>query len=158
MNRKASVIWEGTFRQGSGTMSTESGALCELGYSHRTCVENGIGINLDELIAAALGACFSMALARELGLCGLSPERIETTVTASLEELAAGWTMTRIQLDVHAQVPGATQSEFVAAALQAKGNCSIARLLNTNVSMTASLNSGTEIFGASQGRRRTQPA
>ncbi len=52
----------------------------------------GIGTNPDELIAASLGGCFSMALSNELGLSGFHPESIETTATATLEDLAAGWT------------------------------------------------------------------
>ncbi len=80
-----------------------------------------------------------MALSNELGLCGFHPQRIETTATATLEDLAAGWTVTHIQLDVHANVPDASQSGFMDAAIAAKTNCPISRLLKTNISMTASL-------------------
>jgi osmotically inducible protein OsmC len=81
-----------------------------------------------------------MALSNELGLSGFHPERIETTATATLEDLAAGWTITRIQLDVHASVPDVSPPAFMDAALLAKRNCPIGRLLNTTISMTASLN------------------
>ena len=57
-------------------------------YSFRTRFAEGIGTNPDELIAASLGGCFSMALANELGLSGFHPERIETTATATMENLA----------------------------------------------------------------------
>ena len=80
-----------------------------------------------------------MALSNELGLCGFHPQRIETTATATLEDLAAGWTVTHIQLDVHANVPDASQAGFMDAAITAKTNCPISRLLKTNISMTASL-------------------
>lgn len=139
MNRSASVVWEGSLRDGIGAMSTESGVLFNTQYSFRTRFEEGIGTNPDELIAASLGGCFSMALAHELELAGLHSERIETTATATLEELEAGWTLTRVQLDVHAKVPRATQSHFIDAALAAKTKCPIARLLNANVSMNARL-------------------
>jgi osmotically inducible protein OsmC len=139
MNRTASVIWEGNLRQGSGKLSTESGVLFNTQYSFRTRFDEGIGTNPDELIAASLGGCFSMALSNELGLSGLHAERIDTTATATLEELAAGWTLTRIQLDVRAKVPHATQDHFIDAALAAKTKCPMARLLNTNISMTAHL-------------------
>lgn len=121
-------------------MTTASGVLSDTQYSFCTRFEEGIGTNPDELIAASLGGCFAMALSNELGLSGFHPERIETTATATMEELARGWTLTRIQLDVHAQVPSASQDDFMTAALTAKTNCPIARLLNTNISMTASLN------------------
>ena len=120
-------------------MNTESGVLNDTQYSFRTRFEEGIGTNPDELIAAALGGCFSMALSNELGLSGLHPERIETTAIATLEELKAGWTLTGIRLDVRAKVPNATQNDFIDAALAAKTKCPVARLLKTNISMIATL-------------------
>ena len=141
MERRASAIWKGSLREGNGTISTESGALQRIQYSFRTRFEYGMGTNPDELIAAALGGCFSMALSHELGLSGFHARRIDTTAVAMLEELQAGWTMTRIQLDVRAKVPGATQIHFIDAALAAKTQCPIARLLKANISMTATLDS-----------------
>ena len=82
-----------------------------------------------------------MALANELGLAGFNAERIETTATATLEQLALGWTLTRMQLDVHAKVPEVTHEHFIDAALSAKTKCPVARLLNTIISMNASLDS-----------------
>ena len=120
-------------------MTTESGVLSETQYSFRTRFAEGIGTNPDELIAASLGGCFSMALSNELGLSGLHPKSIETTATATMEDLAAGWTLTHVQLDVHATVPDASQARFMDAALAAKTNCPISRLLKTNISMTARL-------------------
>ena len=139
MNRNASAVWKGTLHEGEGTLTTESGVLAETQYSYRNSFVDGIGTNPDELIAASLGGCFSMALSNELGLAGFHPENIETTATATLEDLAAGWTVTHMQLDVHANVPDASQAHFMDAALAAKANCPMARLLKTNISMTASL-------------------
>jgi osmotically inducible protein OsmC len=140
MDRKASVIWKGSLREGTGTMSTESGVLSDTQYSFRTRFAKGRGTNPDELIAASLSGCFAMALSNELGLAGFHSKRIETTATAILEDLAAGWTLTRIDLDVRANVPDVSQAHFMSAALAAKTKCPIARLLKTNISMTASLN------------------
>jgi lipoyl-dependent peroxiredoxin len=139
MNRNAAALWKGTLHEGEGTLTTESGVLSQTQYSYRTRFAEGIGTNPDELIAASLGGCFSMALSNQLGLCGFHPQRIETVATATLEDLAAGWTLTHIQLDVHAKVPDASQTRFMDAALTAKTNCPIARLLKTNISMTAAL-------------------
>jgi osmotically inducible protein OsmC len=139
MHREASVVWQGSLRDGTGTISTESGVLSDTQYSFCTRFANGIGTNPDELIAASLAGCFSMALANELGLSGFHPERIETTATATMENLTGGWTLTRIQLEVHASVPDASQALFMGAAVAAKTNCPIARLLRTNISMIASL-------------------
>ena len=139
MNRDASAVWKGNLHEGAGTLTTESGVLAETQYSFRKRFTEGRGTNPDELIAASLGGCFSMALSNELGLCGFHPQRIETKATATLEDLAAGWTVTHIQLDVHANVPDASQAGFMDAAIAAKTNCPISRLLKTNISMTASL-------------------
>ena len=139
MNRNASAVWKGNLREGAGTLSTESGVLSETQYSYQKSFDEGIGTNPDELIAASLGGCFSMALSNELGLSGFHPTRIETIATATLEDLVAGWTVTHIQLDVRANVPDASQARFMDAALAAKTKCPIARLLNTTISMAASL-------------------
>ena len=61
MDRKASVVWEGTLREGAGTITTESGVLSNTQYSFGARFAEGIGTNPDELIAASLGGCFSMA-------------------------------------------------------------------------------------------------
>jgi lipoyl-dependent peroxiredoxin len=139
MNRNASAVWKGNLHGGEGKLTTESGVLSKTPYSNQKRFAEGTGTNPDELIAASLSGCFSMALSNELGLCGFHPESIETTTTATLEDLPAGWTVTHMQLDVHASVPDGSQPRFMDAALAAKTNCSIARLLKTNISMTATL-------------------
>jgi osmotically inducible protein OsmC len=139
MNRNASAVWKGTLRGGAGKLTTESGVLLKTQYSYLTSFSEGIGTNPDELIAASLSGCFAMALSNELGLCGFHPESIETTATATLEDLAAGWTLTHMQLDVRANVPDASPARFMAAALAAKTKSPIARLLNTTISMAARL-------------------
>ena len=139
MNRNASALWTGSLHEGEGALTSESGVLSNTQYSNRTRFDEGIGTNPDELIAASLGGCFSMALSNELGLRGFHPERIETKATATLEDLTAGRTIAHMQLDVHANVPDASQAGFMDAAFAAKTNCPVARLLNTNISMSATL-------------------
>src|SRR3984893_15805345 len=139
MNRNASAVWTGNLHEGEGTLTTESGVLRRTQYSHGTSFVKGIGTNPDELVAASLSGCFAMALSNELGLCGFHPESIETTATATLEDLAAGWTLTHMQLDVRANVPDPAPARFMAAALAAKTKSPIARLLNTTISMAARL-------------------
>jgi lipoyl-dependent peroxiredoxin len=139
MDRSASAVWNGNLHGGEGALTTESGILSGTQYSYATSFPEGIGTNPDELIAASLSGCFTMALSNELVLCGYHPQRIETVATATLEDLAEGWTVTHVQLDVHANVPDISQACFMDAAIAAKTNCPIARLLKTNISMTATL-------------------
>src|SRR5262245_65646172 len=100
MQRKASAVWNGDLKGGSGTISTESGVLSGTQYSFSTRFENGRGTNPEELIAAAHAGCFSMALSAQLGNAGLKPERIATNATVTLEKTDAGFTVTKVHLEV----------------------------------------------------------
>ena len=139
MKRKASALWKGELKAGSGTISTESGLLSQAQYSFGTRFENGKGTNPEELIAAAHAGCFSMALSGQLGGAGLKPENIATTATVTLEKTEAGFTVTGVHLDVTAKVPGADPAAFTTAANNAKAGCPISRLLNAPITMDAKL-------------------
>jgi osmotically inducible protein OsmC len=139
MQRKGSAIWNGDLKSGKGTMATASGVLKETQYSFSTRFENGIGTNPEELIAAAHAGCFSMALSGQLGEAKLAPTSVQTTATVTLEKSDAGFTVTRVHLDVVAQVPGASQGAFDKAAAAAKAGCPISRLLKVEITMTAKL-------------------
>ena len=134
----ASVVWEGSHRHGTGAITTQSTVLKEAPYASGNHIKMK-GTNPPELIAAAHASSFSMALADELGEAGYSPKQIDTTSTVTMEHAAAGWTMTQIHLDVIAAVPHAPQCDFIDAAIRAKTNCSISRLLHANISMSAKL-------------------
>ena len=139
MQRKGSAIWSGDLKSGKGTISADSGVLKETQYSFSTRFENGVGTNPEELIAAAHAGCFSMALSGQLGEAKLTPTSINTTATVTLEKTDAGFTVTRVHLDVVAKVPGASQAEFDKAAAAAKAGCPISRLLKAEITMTAKL-------------------
>ncbi|HTM21625.1 MAG TPA: OsmC family protein [Kofleriaceae bacterium] len=139
MKREASARWNGGFKDGSGVMSTGSGAVKDLKYSAGTRFENNPGSNPEELVAAAHAGCFSMALSGQLDKANLKAERIDTTATLTMEKLDAGWTVTAIHLDVTAEVPGADDGAFQKAAENAKAGCPISRLLKAEISMTARL-------------------
>lgn len=141
MKRKASAVWQGGLKDGKGTISTDSGVLSNTQYSFATRFEMGIGTNPEELIAAAHAGCFSMALSGQLENAGLVPESINTTATVTLEKTEAGFTVTEVNLDVRAKIPGASQESFETAANNAKTGCPISRLLNTKITMEAKLES-----------------
>jgi lipoyl-dependent peroxiredoxin len=142
MKPNASATWAGDLRRGKGVVTTGSGTLSQSPY-FGTGDGEVKGPNPYELLAAAHAACFSMALAHELAGAGFSPHRIETAVTITLESLPAGWTVTGIQLDVLTEVARLKQNEFIRAAVRAKTNCTISRLLNANLSMSAKLEIAT---------------
>jgi lipoyl-dependent peroxiredoxin len=137
-SRKASVLWLGSHQRGKGAVSTASAVLKKAPYSSGSD-DKRRGTSPAELIAAAHAGSFSMALAHELGEAGHRPHQIDTTATVTMENKAAGWTLTQIHLDVIATVPKVTQSDFVDVALRAKANCPVSRALNPNISMSAKL-------------------
>ncbi len=139
MKRKASAVWQGGLKDGKGTISTDSGVLAETQYSFSTRFEDGIGTNPEELIAAAHAGCFSMALSGQLGNAGMTAESINTTATVTLEKTDAGFTVTKVHLDVTARIPGAEQAAFETAANNAKAGCPISRLLKAEITMDAKL-------------------
>jgi len=139
MERKGSAVWQGDLKGGKGTVSTGSGLLKDAQYSFSTRFEHGVGTNPEELIAAAHAGCFSMALSAQLGEAKLTPESVRTTATVTLERTDAGFTVTKVHLDVAAKVPGASPAAFERAAANAKAGCPISRLLNAAISMTAKL-------------------
>ena len=139
MIRKASAVWKGSLKDGKGAVSTDSGVLSNTQYSFSTRFENGRGTNPEELIAAAHAACFTMALSAQLGGANLTPESLETSAALTMEKLDAGWTVTKIHLDVTGRVPGADDAAFQKAAGDAKAGCPISRLLKAEITMTARL-------------------
>jgi osmotically inducible protein OsmC len=80
-----------------------------------------------------------MALSGQLGNAGLTAEKISTTAAVTLEKTDAGFTITKVHLDVSAKIPGATDEAFQTAAGNAKAGCPISRLLKAEITMEAKL-------------------
>src|SRR5438309_477667 len=129
---KAMAVWEGKLRDGKGTFKAGSAAFGGA-YSFATRFETKAGTNPEELVAAAHAACFSMALSANLSEQGLNPEAIHTSASATLEKNEAGWSVTRIHLEVLGNVSKTDQATFEKAASKAKETCPISRLLNTRI-------------------------
>ena len=139
MVRKGSAVWNGSLKEGKGTVSTESGVLSNTQYSFSSRFENGRGTNPEELIAAAHAGCYSMALSVQLGNAGVTPESLETTASVTLEKLDSGFTVTKVHLDLTARIPGIDKAVFEKAAADAKGGCPISKLLKAEITLTTKL-------------------
>jgi lipoyl-dependent peroxiredoxin len=139
MKRSASAVWKGGLKDGSGTISTQSGVLADTQYSFGTRFEEGKGTNPEELIAAAHAGCFSMALSAQLNNAGQTAESIETEATVTLEKSDGGFSVTAVHLKVRAKVPGATPPDFQKAAEAAKTGCPISKLLKAEITMETRL-------------------
>jgi osmotically inducible protein OsmC len=139
MQRKASAAWQGGIKDGKGTITTESKALNAVPYSFAMRFESAPGTNPEELLGAAHAGCFSMALSGQLGQAGITPERITTTSTVTIEKQPDGFTITRVHLDVAVKAPGADRAKFETAAQNAKAGCPLSKVLKADISMDAKL-------------------
>jgi len=132
--RTAKAAWNGSLKEGDGTLSLGSGAF-EGRYSFSSRFEEGTGTNPEELLGAAHAGCFSMALAAGLGRAGFSPKRVETLAKVHLGKTDAGMAITRIDLETRAEVPGIDDATFQKHAVETKTGCIVSRALSA-VEMT----------------------
>lgn len=141
MNRTAKAQWKGDLKSGTGTISSATGVLSNTPYSFRDRFEDGPNTNPEELLAAAHAACFSMALSLMLQNEGLKADSIDTTCTITLEKQGDGFAITKSHLDLTARIPGADQAAFERAAQNAKENCPVSKLYDTEITLNAKLTS-----------------
>ena len=135
MKRNASANWQGTGKDGKGTVTTQSNVLSNTPYSYKSRFEEGTGTNPEELIAAAHAGCFTMKLSFLISGAGFTPENIDTKATITLDNGA----ITSSHLVLTAKVPGLDQAKFSELAEEARTNCPISKLLNTEITLEASL-------------------
>ena len=126
--RKANAVWEGSLKEGQGTMRLGSGAF-EGRYSFGSRCEEAGGTNPEELIGAAHAGCFSMAFAAGLGRAGFPPKRVATSAKVHIEKVGEGFKITRIELDNESEVPGIDDATFQEAARKAKEGCPVSQAL-----------------------------
>lgn len=141
MIRKASAVWKGGLKTGSGTMTAPSGVMTDAVYSFSTRFEEKPGTNPEELIAAAHAGCFSMALSADLEKAGMMLERVDTTAAVTLETVDGKPTVSKSHLTVKAKVPGADKAKFMEVANGTKAGCPVSRLLKAEITMDATLES-----------------
>jgi lipoyl-dependent peroxiredoxin len=143
MYRKANAQWKGTGPEGSGSLTTQSGAIKNLPYSAKLRFQNEdgtAGTNPEELIAAAHAGCFSMALAFRLTANGTPADEIRTEAKVDLVKGDAGWSIPNIHLTCNASVPGIDAAKFEELAADAKANCPISKVLaGAKIELTATL-------------------
>ena len=140
MIRKASALWRGTGRDGTGELTTPSTVLSSTPYSYKTRFESEPGTNPEELIAAAHAGCFTMALAFQLQTAGFSPTELRTEAAVSLDPEGAGFKISRSALTLQATIPGIDQAKFDELARAAELSCPVSKVLNAEITLDATLN------------------
>ena len=141
-DRKAGVLWTGDLETGKGLISTESKALFELPYSYSTRFADEVGLNPEELIAAAHAACLCMSVASTLAKNGYTPVQTETTATCTLAaKEGGGHEITNLHLHVRCEVPDIDEETYKRLVTEADENCPVSNLLRSgaNLEITTAL-------------------
>lgn len=127
MKRNATAVWNGTGKEGTGKLSTQSGVLKDSQYSFKTRFEDGIGTNPEELIAAAHAGCFAMKLSFNISAEGITPDEITTKAEVNLNPEKGE--IDTIHLTVKVKAAGLSQEKFDELVKDAKENCPISKAL-----------------------------
>ncbi|MFD2937270.1 OsmC family peroxiredoxin [Spirosoma flavum] len=137
LKRRASAVWKGGLQDGTGTMSSFSGALSNTPYSFKTRLvsEDGkAGTNPEELLAAAHAGCYGMAVSATMGQSGFTPDELSVNATLTLDTDTL--TITAIELQITGKVPGMSADQFDKVAEDAAKMCVISRALNPSIQVT----------------------
>ena len=142
LKRRGSAVWNGTGAEGSGKLSTFSGALRDQPHSTamRFQSEDGrAGANPEELIAAAHAGCFNMALSFQLTGAGFPPDELSTRAIITMESEGVHWSITGVRLELRGTVPGISAEKFQELAEAAKAGCPVSKVLNAPITLDAQL-------------------
>ena len=137
INRKATAVWKGTGKEGTGTMSTQSTVLENTQYSFNTRFADGKGTNPEELIAAAHAGCFAMQLSFDLNAEGFTADELSANATITLDPSKGQ--ITKSHIDLTAKIPGITAEKFAEIAEKSKKKCPVSQVLNAELSLNAEL-------------------
>ncbi len=135
MKRNATAVWNGSGKEGSGNLTTQSAVLNKTQYSYKSRFEDGIGTNPEELMAAAHAGCFTMALTFALNGAGFTPDEIVTDCVITLE----GGAITKSELSTTAKIPGIDDAKFQEIAAGAKAGCPVSKAFNMEITLEAKL-------------------
>jgi len=139
MKRFGSAAWSGNLRDGSGSVSTESGALDDFIFTFFSRYGDKPGTNPEELIGAAHAACFTMSFVRMLGTVNLAPEHLDAKSVVEIEKDGEGFSITSVHLSVSARIPEVDEATFQSIAHKAKAFCPVSKLMNTEIGFEATL-------------------
>lgn len=135
MKRIGEAVWQGTIKEGTGILSTQSTVLDATQYSFNSRFADGIGTNPEELLAAAHAGCFAMSVSAQLTMAGFNPKSLK----AHTEITLTGTVITLSEITLKAEVEGITQEKFDELIELAKEACTISNALKIEILVKAEL-------------------
>jgi lipoyl-dependent peroxiredoxin len=140
---RASAVWEGNLVEGHGRVSASSGVFTDLDltWAARTNRPDP-KTSPEELIAAAHAACYAMAFSHTLAEAGHAPERVSVTAVCHFTPIeGGGFSVSKMEVDVHGRVPGVDAEAFQHLAEEGERGCPVSNALRGNVEivLTATL-------------------
>ena len=139
ITRTAQAEWQGTGKEGKGTLTTQSGVLSSQAYGFNTRFGDTKGTNPEELIAAAHAGCFSMALAFALQAAGFTATKLATSAAVTLEPEGSGFKISKSALKLEASVPNISNEQFQKIAEGAKAGCPVSKVLKADITLDSKL-------------------
>src|ERR1700757_3837807 len=139
IKRHATAKWQGSGKDGTGSLTTQSATLKDVPYGFQSRFGDGKGTNPEELIAAAHAGCFTMATAFQLSGAGHAPESLECNATLSMDQVEGGFKISAVHLVLKAKVPGLDNAKFQELAQNAKATCPVSKVLNAEITLEATL-------------------
>lgn len=137
MKRNATAVWNGTGKEGTGHITTQSTTLNKTQYSFGSRFAEGVGTNPEELMAAAHAGCFTMKLSFELNAAGFTADELNTRCDITLDP--AQGAITKSELTCTAKIPGIDAAKFEEIANKAKAECPVSKAYNCEITLNAQL-------------------
>ena len=131
IERSARVVWDGNVARGRGSISADTGAFSELGFSLPTRIGQAEGkTSPEELLAAAHGGCLTMSIASELSRAGTPPGRLEVGCRIVMDEVEGeGHQIVASHVEAVVEAEGIDDDALQAAVAKADEGCSFSQLL-----------------------------
>ena len=120
--RKAYATWEGTLKEGGGTVRLGSGVY-DGPYNWGSRFAEEGATNPEELLGAAHAGCYTMKLNAVLHAKGYAPASVSSTANVTLEPVDGVQTITKIVMDTVVAIDGLSQDDLTAIANEAHDGC-----------------------------------
>lgn len=133
MKRNATAVWNGTGKEGKGSLNTTNKFFDNTPYSFKSRFENEdgkVGTNPEELIAAAHAGCYAMALSFAVTEAGFTPDELKVEASVVLDSVESGFAISGITLHLDGKVSGMEEDKFMELAKGAKEGCPISKALS----------------------------